>query len=58
MENFNRETAIKYCNANAHVLSICRFDPEYLSDENLARVVRLIKGFIRDFPNDYKESAQ
>ena len=53
-----REYRIKYCNANAHVIRSFRFDPESMTDEKLEWLVGLIKGFIRDFPNDYKETAQ
>tara|TARA_R110001592_G_scaffold284191_1_gene552533 strand:+ start:590 stop:766 length:177 start_codon:yes stop_codon:yes gene_type:complete len=58
MEKFNRESAIKYCSDNAHVIKSFRFDHKSMSDKDLEWLVGLIKGFIRDFPNDYKESAQ
>ena len=50
-----REYRIKYCNQNSHVIRMARFTPESMTDDELKSLVGLIKSFIRDFPNDYKE---
>jgi len=59
-QNFNRESAIEYCLKNDHVVPAIKqtMNREYLSSldgEQLQWRVRLIKSFIRDFPNDYQE---
>ena len=55
----DRESAIQYCLRNDHVVLMKpTMNREYLTsldDEKLQLLVRLIKGFIRDFPNDYQE---
>ena len=58
----DRESAIQYCLKNDHVVCLMKptMNREYLSsldDEQLQWRVRLIKGFIRDFPNDYEERS-
>ena len=58
----DRESAIQYCLRNDHVVCLMKptMNREYLSsldDEQLQSRVRLIKGFIRDFPNDYEERS-
>ena len=50
-----REIAITYIRDNAHVMQSFRFHYDSMTDENLERLVRLIKSLIRDFPNDYQE---
>jgi hypothetical protein len=59
-QNFDRESAIEYCLRNDHVVGLIKktMNREYLSSldaEQLQWRVRLIKSFIRDFPNDYQE---
>jgi hypothetical protein len=54
-QNFDRESAIEYCNRQSHVMKGFTFNYDGMSDEKLAELVKLIKSFIRDFPNDYQE---
>ena len=59
-QKFDRESAIEYCLRNDHVVCLIKqtMNREYLSSldaEQLQWRVRLIKSFIRDFPNDYQE---
>ena len=61
-QNFDRESAIEYCLKNDHVVPLIKqtMNREYLSsldDEQLQWRVRLIKGFIRDFPDHYEERS-
>jgi hypothetical protein len=56
----DRESAIQYCIKNDHVIGMIKskMNREYLTsldDSQLQSLVRLKKGFIRDFPNDYQE---
>ena len=54
-QKFDRESAIEYCKRQSHVLRGFTFNIDALSVEKLEELVKLIKSFIRDFPNDYQE---
>jgi hypothetical protein len=54
MEKFNRTSALEFIRANPRVAPLNFFSKESIAamdDEKLEELVRLIKSFIRDFPN-------
>jgi hypothetical protein len=55
---FDREFAMQYVSDNSKVIYNQRLDYQYITsmdNETLKFYMRLIKSFIRDFPDDFKE---
>ena len=55
---FDREFAIQYVSDNSKVIYNQRLDYQYITsmdNKTLEFYMRLIKSFIRDFPDDFKE---
>ena len=55
---FDREFAMQYVSDNSKVIYNQRLDYQYITsmdNETLEFYMRLIKSFIRDFPDDFKE---
>jgi|TARA_Y100000004_G_scaffold87301_1_gene97872 hypothetical protein len=55
---FDREFAMQYVSDNSKVIYNQRLDYQYITsmdNKTLEFYMRLIKSFIRDFPDDFKE---
>ena len=56
--DFDREFAMQYVSDNSKVIYNQRLPYQYITsmdNETLEFYMRLIKSFIRDFPDDFKE---
>lgn len=56
--SFDREFAMQYVSDNSKVIYNQRLDYQYITsmdNKTLEFYMRIIKSFIRDFPDDFKE---